>query len=145
MATHAGDEADIRRRIENYVAAIRAKDIDRVMPIFAPHLVSFDLEPPLQHLGADAKRKNWARAFAAYEGPLGYEVRQLAVVLSDDVAFVHGLNRISGTLNNGNKVGYWVRWSPCFRKIDGEWLIVHDHVSVPIDVVSGQGLRNLEP
>jgi hypothetical protein len=31
------------------------------------------------------------------------------------------------------------------RKIDGNWLIVHDHVSVPIDRQSGKALLNLEP
>jgi ketosteroid isomerase-like protein len=61
------------------------------------------------------------------------------------MAFGHSLNRISGTLKNGNRTGYWVRWTGCFRKIDGTWLIVHDQVSVPLDVESGRALLNLEP
>jgi uncharacterized protein (TIGR02246 family) len=134
MATRqVTDEADIRQRIEKYAAAIRAKDLERVMSIFAPDLVSFDLEAPLQHVGAEAKRRNWARAFAAYQDPLGYEIHDLTITLGDDVAFGHSLNRISGTLQNGNRAGYWVRWTPCFRKIDGNWLIAHDQVSVPLD------------
>jgi hypothetical protein len=28
----------------------------------------------------------------------------------------------------------WVRWTACFRRIDGVWLIVHDHVSVPANL-----------
>jgi ketosteroid isomerase-like protein len=139
------DEASIRQRIQNYVAAIRAKDLDRVMAIFAPDLVSFDLEPPLQHLGADAKRKNWARAFAAYEHPLGYEIRDLTITVGEGAAFARGLNRISGALKNGSRADYWVRWTACFRKIDGDWLIVHDQVSVPLDLESGKGLRTLQP
>lgn len=144
-AQHAIDEAGIRQRIENYAAAIRAKDLDRVMSIFTPDLVSFDLEAPLQHVGAEAKRKNWARAFAAYEHPLGYEIRDLTIVLSGDVAFGHALNRISGTLKNGGKADYWVRWTTGFRKIDGNWFIAHDQVSVPLDLETGRGLRNLAP
>jgi ketosteroid isomerase-like protein len=61
------------------------------------------------------------------------------------VAFAHSLNRISGTLPNGQTSAYWVRWTGCFQKIDGEWLIVHDQVSVPIDVISGRAPRDLEP
>jgi uncharacterized protein (TIGR02246 family) len=139
------DENDIRQRIESYVAAIRDKDLERVMSIFAPDLVSFDLEPPLQHLGASAKRKNWASAFAAYQHPLGYEIRDLTITVGEDVAFAWGLNRISGALKNGNRADYWVRWTACFRKIDGTWLIVHDQVSVPLDLETGKGLRNLQP
>jgi ketosteroid isomerase-like protein len=39
----------------------------------------------------------------------------------------------------------WVRASFGFRKIDGEWLIVHDQVSVPFDVRTGRGVTDLEP
>ena len=139
------DETDIRQRIEKYAAAIRAKDLERVMSIFAPDLVSFDLEAPLQHVGAEAKRRNWARAFAAYQHPLGYEIRDLTITVGDDVAFGHSLNRISGTLKNGNKADFWLRSTACFRKIDGNWLIVHDQVSVPLDLENGRALLNLEP
>jgi uncharacterized protein (TIGR02246 family) len=146
MATQqAIDEADIRQRIDKYAAAIHAKDIERVMSIFAPDIVSFDIEAPLKHLGAEAKRRNWTKVFATYQHPLGYEIRDLTITLGDDVAFGYSLNRISGTLKNGNRVNYWVRWTTCFRKIGGNWLIAHDHVSVPLDVESGRALLNLEP
>jgi ketosteroid isomerase-like protein len=144
-AQHAIDEADIRQRIDKLVEAIRAMDFEGVKPIYAPDLVSFDIVPPLQHVGAAAKWKNWADVFMAYQRPLGYEIRDLTITVGDDVAFGRSLNRISGTLKNGNRSDYWVRWTTGFRKIDGNWLIVHDQVSVPLDVKSGRALLNLEP
>jgi ketosteroid isomerase-like protein len=107
--------------------------------------VSFDIVPPLRHVGAAAKRKNWVDAFAAYQPPLGYEMRDLTITVSDDVAFGHSLNRISGTLQNGHRSEVWLRWTACFRKIDGTWLIAHDQVSVPVDFESGSALLDLEP
>jgi uncharacterized protein (TIGR02246 family) len=146
MATqHVIDAAQIRERIDTLVDAIRAMDIESVMSSFTPDLVSFDIEPPLQHIGADAKRKNWTRAFSMYQRPLGYEVRDLSITAGDDVAFAHSLNRISGTLKNGQRNDVWVRWTGCLKKIDGRWLIAHDQVSVPLDVASGKGLLDLEP
>ena len=115
------------------------------MSIYAPDIVSFDVEPPLQHVGAEAKGKNWIEAFAAFQRPLGYEIRGLTITLDGDVAFAHSLNRLSGTLKNGNRGGFWVRATVCFRKIDGSWLIAHDHASVPLDLESGRALLNLEP
>jgi ketosteroid isomerase-like protein len=85
----------------------------------------------LQHVGAAAKRANWARAFAAYERPIEYEVRDFTLSIVGDLAFGRSLNRISGNLKNGSRSDYWVRWTTCFRKIDGRWFVVHDHVSVP--------------
>ena len=142
---HAVEETDIRQRIDKLAQAIRAMDLEGVKPIYAPEIVSFDIVPPLQHVGAAAKWKNWADVFTAYQRPLGYEIRGLTITVGDDVAFGHSLNRISGTLQNGSSSDYWVRWTACFRKIDGNWLIVHDQVSVPLDVQSGKALRNLEP
>jgi ketosteroid isomerase-like protein len=89
--------------------------------------------------------ENWVDVFTAYQRPLGYEIRDLTITVGDDVAFGYSLNRISGTLKNGNRSDFWVRWTACFRKVDGNWLIAHDQVSVPLDVESGRALLNLKP
>jgi ketosteroid isomerase-like protein len=65
--------------------------------------------------------------------------------LDGHVAFAHSLNRLSGTLKNGNRSGFWVRATFCCRKIDGNWLVAHDHVSVPLDLECGRAFLNLEP
>ena len=146
MATQrATDEADIRQRIDTLLAALHAMDLKGVMALYAPDIVSFDIAPPLQHVGAEAKRKQWVDAFAMYQRPLGYEMRDLTITVGDDVAFGHSLNRISGTLKNGNRTDFWLRWTACFRKIEGNWLVAHDQVSVPVDFESGRALLDLEP
>ena len=80
-----------------------------------------------------------------YQRPLGYEIRDLTITVGDEVAFGHSLNRISGTLKNGDRADFWLRWTTCFRKIDGNWLITHHQVSVPLDLESGRALLNLKP
>jgi ketosteroid isomerase-like protein len=139
------DEAAIRSRIEKLVEGIQAMDLVRILPIYAPEIVSFDIEPPLRHFGPEAKEKNWLRAFSVYQPPLGYEVRDLAISVGDDVAFAHSLAHVSGTTKNGTKSEYWVRWTTCLRKIEGEWLVVHDQISVPLDFQSGRAMLDLKP
>ena len=41
-------EALVRQRIEDVAKALRAKDIDGVMSLYAPNIVSFDIVPPLR-------------------------------------------------------------------------------------------------
>ncbi len=138
-------EALIRQRVEDYAKAIRAKDIDRVMSLYAPNIVSFDLNPPLRYAGTDNKRRAWQEFFATYTGPVAYEVRDLDVTTDGELAFVHSLNHVKGTLASGHITDLWVRWTACFRRIDGVWLVVHDHVSVPADLEHGQAVLNLTP
>ena len=144
IETRAGNEAQIRERIEGWTKALRAKDVDAVMSYYTRDVLSFDLAPPLLQTG-DAVRRGWEEWFPTFRGPIGYEIRDLTLTLGDDVAFGHSLNRVSGTLKNGNRTDFRLRWTACFRKIDGNWLVVHDQVSVPIDPESGRALLNLEP
>jgi ketosteroid isomerase-like protein len=111
-------------------------DIERVMPIYASDIMSFDIERPLQHDGTQAKRKNWLNGFSMYQRPLSYEIRNLTITVGDDVAFGHGFIRMSGTLKTGNKTARCFRSTMCFRKIAGTWLIAHDQVSAPLDLES---------
>ncbi|GGU16279.1 YybH family protein [Lentzea flava] len=136
---------DIKKHIGRIVEGIRAKDLDALRRLYSEDVVSFDVEPPLQHVGIDAKLKNWATAFAFFQD-VDYEIRDLTVTVGDTVAFGHGFGRLSGTLKNGvTTPGMWVRATFCLRKIDGDWLITHDQVSVPFDIASGTGVTDLSP
>ena len=139
------DEAEIRRQIDGIVEGIGAKDLDALRRIYAPDVVSFDVEPPLQHVGTEAKMENWTRAFTFFQ-EVSYEVRDLTLTVGDEVAFGHCFGRLSGTLSNGTATaGMWVRGTFCFKMIDGTWLIAHDQASVPFDIATGKGVTNLEP
>ncbi|MEV6100707.1 nuclear transport factor 2 family protein [Nocardia sp. NPDC051981] len=139
------DEAEIRRNIDKVVEGLRAKDLDALKQAYTPDVVSFDVEPPLQHVGIAAKLENWAKVFQFFKS-VTYEVRDLTFTIGDDVAFGHAFARLSGTLRNGAATsGMWVRVTYGLRKIDGTWLIAHDQVSVPFDISSGKGVVDLEP
>lgn len=127
----ADEHTRIHQLIEAWAAALRAKDLDRVVSHYAVDVVSFDLAPPLQCTGRAALRENLAAWFPTFRGPIGYEVRDLTVTASHDVAVCRSLNRISGTRTDGQETDVWVRVTIGCRRIDGRWLISHEHASVP--------------
>jgi ketosteroid isomerase-like protein len=139
------DGAALRQHIDKVIEGLRAKDLDALEKLYAPDVVSFDIEPPLQHVGAAAKMKNWLNVFAVFKD-LDYEVCDLALTVGDTVAYGHGFGRLSGTLRDGTATpGMWVRVTYCFQKINGTWLIAHDQVSVPLDIPTGKGITTLTP
>ncbi|MFF7250677.1 NAD(P)H-dependent oxidoreductase [Embleya sp. NPDC008237] len=139
------DEAAIRHHIGKIIDAIRAKDLEGLRRHYSTDVVSFDIDPPLRHVGIDAKLANWANVFTFFR-EVTYELRHLMPTVGEDVAFTHAFGRLSGTLPDGTAVGgMWVRVTFCFRKIDGDWLITHDQVSVPLDMPGGRGVVDLEP
>ncbi|MFD0537444.1 YybH family protein [Actinomadura luteofluorescens] len=144
-ARHETDETKIRQLVDGTAEWIRAKDLKALERVYTADVVSFDVEPPLQHVGVAAKLKNWTNVFTFFH-EASYEVRDLTLTVGEDVAFGHCFGQLSGTLANGTTTsGMWVRATFGFRKVDDEWLIAHDQVSVPLDVATGKGVVDLQP
>jgi uncharacterized protein (TIGR02246 family) len=140
------NETQIRQVFDDWKKALHAKDVDRIMSLYAPEILSFDLPPPLQRVGAAAQRKDFEGWFATFRGPIGSEMRDLSITAGDDVAFCHCLNRISGSRTNGEETSVWVRVTVCLRKQGGKWLVTHEHVSVPFHMDgSYRAAVDLEP
>lgn len=139
------DENAIREQVGRIVDGIRTKDLEVLRQVYATDVVSFDVEAPLQHVGVDAKLKNWEKVFEFFED-VSYEVRDLKLTVDTEIAFGYFFGRLSGMLPGGTATdGMWVRATFCFRKLDGKWLVVHDQASVPLDIRTGRGVTDLEP
>jgi uncharacterized protein (TIGR02246 family) len=143
--TPTREEAELRECVDGLAQALRAKDINALMAHYAPDNVTFDCRPPLQVQGVDAYRKNFEAWFASVQGPIDYEIRDLRITMSDDVAFCHSLCHVKSTRTTGEKADYWVRVTSGFQKMNGRWMIIHEHVSVPINMETMQAALDLQP
>jgi uncharacterized protein (TIGR02246 family) len=141
----ASTQSEVRALLDNWSEAARAKNIDRLMSLYSPDIVYFDVVPPLQITGFDAVRGNFLRWFDGWQGPIGQEIRDVRILASEDVAVAYTLIRASGTLKDGREVGYWVRATVCCRRSDHGWLITHEHISLPVDFASGRPAMDLVP
>jgi ketosteroid isomerase-like protein len=141
----ASTYAEIRALFESQSEAIQAKDLDRLMSFYSPDIVYFDVVPPLQFVGSDALRGRFSRWFDGFDGPLDMDVRELDISVSGDLAVTHWLSRIRGTLKIGREIGSWVRATSCCQRSHGQWLVIHEHISLPVDVASGNAVTDLAP
>jgi ketosteroid isomerase-like protein len=137
--------AEVIELFDRRSEAMRAKDIDRLMSLYAPDVVYFDLVPPLHYTGWDALRGRFANWFEGWTGPIGMETDALNVAMNGDLAAAHMLLRASGTRTSGGDVGYWVRTTNCCHRSDTGWLITHEHVSLPVDFGTGSAVMDLTP
>jgi PhnB protein len=129
QSSKATDEAGIRSLIDQRVKALYAKDAQGVITCLAPDYVPFTLAPPLVSNMTGAKEyESW---FATWQGPIGTEIRDLAIDVSGDLGVSHCLNLMTGTAASGHEVKLWYRQTLSFRKVNGAWKIAHEHTSVP--------------
>ncbi|MEH2168273.1 MAG: nuclear transport factor 2 family protein [Nostoc sp.] len=148
MTTENGksnDEAQIRTIIEERIKAVHDKDINALLSNHAPDILSFDIINPLQYIGADTVKERAQKWVSSFQGSIGYQIRDLNITTGETVAFCHYLYCVSGTLTDGGKVEMWVRATVCLREINGKWMIVHEHQSVPFDPETGKASLNLKP
>ncbi len=134
------DEAEIRALHQRYSSAFNKKDVATIMSCYAPgqQLFVFDAIPPREYPSWEAYKKDWEGLFAAYPGPIHDEISELKITTSGNLAFSHHLETGHFTRANGSKMDWVVRVTDVYRKISGRWLIVHEHVSFPVDLETGK-------
>lgn len=121
----------LRRRIEAIAQAIRSKSLDQLMTFYDGDVEVFDVRASLNVPGSAAYRNNLEHWFDSFEGPLGFELHNLRIVPGEGAAFCHYLALVTGARPGGRRSGYWARGTTCFERRDGEWLVTHEHISMP--------------
>lgn len=136
----------IADRMHAWKEAFERKDVDAMMTFYEEDdaFTAFDLMPPLQFHGGAMWRENWVHFFGQWEGSPGLEFADMRIQGSDDLAVVRLLVRLTGVMN-GASLDLWVRQTNCFNRADGQWVMFHDHVSVPTDFATGSSLLDLLP
>jgi len=139
-SANADARADIKALEERFIAAFKAKDIDGIMRVYVPDqtLFVFDLVPPRQYVGAAAYRKDWQEFLGIFDGPISVELSELAIAIDHSLAYGHSIQHVVGTDKQGKKIDLTVRVTDVYKKIKGNWLVVHEHISVPVDLDTGK-------
>ncbi len=139
-SARADDQADVKALEQRFVEAFRAKDIARIMAVYVPNetLVVFDVVPPRQYVGWNAYKKDWEEFLALFDGPLTVELTDLRVTTAGTLGYGHSIQRVKGRMRDGKALDLTVRVTDVYRKVKGKWLIVHEHVSVPVDLATGK-------
>jgi ketosteroid isomerase-like protein len=136
----SNDVAQIRALEDRLAVAAEARDLDAIMKSYVPDesLFVFDVIPPRQYVGAKAFRKDWDEFLGSTKGPLKYTITDLEVTTVGIVGYGHSIQQIAGTGAKGYPVNLTTRVSDVYRKIKGNWVIVQEHISIPVDLDTGR-------
>jgi len=86
--------------------------------------------------GADGYRKEWEGYLTAFPGPWDMTMSDLDIAVGGDVACGHNIQHASFADKDGRKTELTVRVTDGYRKINGHWLISHEHFSIPTDLAT---------
>jgi uncharacterized protein (TIGR02246 family) len=124
----ATDESNIRELIEAWVQAVEKRNLNDVLAHHSPDILMFDV-PTIELRGMKAYKESW-KDFFDWLGNAGkFRLRKLDVTAGRDVAFCAGILDCTGT----GQGPVTVRLSVGLKKIDGQWMVTHEHHSVASD------------
>lgn len=143
----ATDTTELNASVQRLAAAVNAKDINAIMAYYVPDesLHVFDALPPRQYVGAAAFRKDWEGFLAAYPTTVHAEVSDWKTEAEGNLAYGHGVFRTVGPDKDGKPLDLTVRVTDVYRNVNGKWLVIHEHVSWPVDLATGKADLTSKP
>jgi uncharacterized protein (TIGR02246 family) len=125
------EETEVRSVVENWMHAVRRRDMAAILRNHVPDILMFDVPPPFQSKGLDAYRKTWELFFSWSSDPTVFDAVEMNVTAGRDVAFVTAAMRCAGGESTGEFEDVDFRLTIGLRKLAGQWMIVHEHHSIP--------------
>lgn len=138
-------EQEIRAEFARWFDESSARDLDAVMGHMADDVVSYEHDPPLQYVGTTDVREVCQHGFDLQPDTFRWDIPDLQVIVRDDIAVTWGLNRMRGEAPGEEPTEMWSRGTRVFQKIDGQWKMIHQHVSFPVDPDTGEAALDLKP
>lgn len=133
-----GAEEAITNAIDTLVLAYQNKDADLATSFYIKddRYALFDIMPPLIDAGFDRLYEKTAEFFAATDGPIALNVTDRHISASGDLAYLRGIMRADAKFADGREIATATRYTLIFQKIDGVWLVIHEHNSLPAEGLS---------
>lgn len=127
--TEANDSPEALQ--DAFMTAIRAHDADAIAACYADDAVNFTLDS-MMGIGPDSARQSWGGFFESFEVQLA-ELDETHLEVHSDTAIAWGLFLIVAVPRAGGEpVEFRGRYMDVARNIDGRWLYVADHASLPL-------------
>jgi ketosteroid isomerase-like protein len=117
-------EGQITALIAAWALAVPEHAVPGILAHHEQDSVMFDVPRPLQSRGIEEYRKTWDLFFRYHTPSQAFDIEQLAITAGKDAAFAVAIMRCGSD-------GLLFRLTRGPRHIDGEWIIAHEHHSLP--------------
>lgn len=135
--------------LENYKTAIREKDVEKFLSMYAAEVHIYDCWGTWESKGVSSWKENveeWFNGLSADGVLLKVDFNDLVVEENSDLAFVHcAVTFAAYKEDSGEKLRQMTnRFTYGLKKVNESWVIAHEHSSLPINMENGKGIFNLK-
>ncbi|WDE16571.1 nuclear transport factor 2 family protein [Acinetobacter schindleri] len=121
--------------LHEWDSAITGLDIQNVLKLCVPDVRFFDLSTEVHGLEAYEQKWNLYKPYMLHGVTI--QRHDVTIYVEPHLALIHGYVKL--TPANAEKVKWlpsvkWCRTSLCLKKEQGQWKMVHQHISVPVEI-----------
>jgi ketosteroid isomerase-like protein len=147
-AAHASSEDEeaikniLHKGCETWVSGANA---GAEVALYLPEVTVFDVAPPLRKnheqvvaFNLQLRDNTDGKPTCIYE-----DIRP--VILTPEYAYSEAIYYAAGTMKDGRVFRFRARSTDIWKKVDGTWRVMHEHNSVPVDVMAGTAELTAQP
>ncbi|MDB6062821.1 MAG: hypothetical protein JWM78_2924 [Verrucomicrobiaceae bacterium] len=117
------------------------KSMKDLIKYYAPDAVVLDIFAPGIYKGTDQIYKGFEEQMGPMQ-TMKSDMPDINVATNGTFACAAMTLHFDSTMKDGKKVEVTIRQLDAFKKIDGKWLIVQQHISMPTDTKTGMAVMN---
>jgi ketosteroid isomerase-like protein len=136
-AKAAAEDEAIILGIEKDMAA--AQTVDGVMGTWDKDVVWYDINPG-EVDGLAAVRADFGQQIAHVKN-IRTEILRIKIVADTHIGYAYSTQHlVADGVNGAPDVDFTFRETDCFQKKAGKWTLMHQHISLPVDLKSGKAV-----
>lgn len=129
---------EILQQIKHWDQAVINKDIDQITDHCAEDVSMFDVSSQMN--GIEEYKTEWYKFSPYFNENMMISRKDIKVYTSDDLAIVHCFSKVEHKALIGKIKMPWCRTTICMKKEDQNWRLIHQHISMPINLADGKAI-----
>jgi ketosteroid isomerase-like protein len=139
------DQAAIKKILNDGCQSWISGKAQDAVDLYVSDIVVYDIAPPRQKNHDQVVQFNTMLAENTVGKPTCIYEEIHPVILAKNLAYSYSLLYVAGRMKDGNSFSFRERSTNVWKKIGGKWRCLHEHNSVPVDVITGQADLQSKP
>ncbi|MFC5605055.1 YybH family protein [Sporosarcina koreensis] len=140
---------EVQDVLENYKTAVYEKNVEKFLSMYASEIHIYDCWGNWESKGISSWKESvleWFNGLSEDGVLLEVAFNNLVVEENSHLAFVHcAVIYTAYQEESGEKLRQLTnRFTYGLKKVNGSWIIAHEHSSLPINIETGKGIFNLK-
>lgn len=129
---------EVLAQIKLWDQALMGTNIEDLLQQCAPNISMFDVS--MQMNGIKEYKTEWEKFSPYFMDGMQISRRDMKLYASDTLAVLHCHSKVEHRALKGQLQMPWCRTTLCLKKVQDHWQVIHQHISMPVDMVTGKAI-----